>query len=261
MLNVKVIELTPELAEKLLKNNTDNRILRPRLVVQYAEDMKAGRWHENGEPIIVDPKGKLISGQHRCHAVIRSGVTLKNIVMIETNDPKMIDTGATRSVRDLSGIGNYEASTISACLMMTSEYKGKYISKALIIDKYGEWENSVKYVCGRLNGKLGIRGLRKSAVSGAILSAHLNGYPEDLIDRFCYVFTSGEMECPEEKVIILLRNIALASAYYAGGTSRAELFLKTQAALKVFEEHRVVTKLYALSEPYYKIELARSANI
>lgn len=249
MLKTKVIDLTPEIAKKYIAINTGNRRVSPELVSSYAEDMKKGRWHTNGEPIILS-NDTLISGQHRCLAVIKSGVTLKDIIVVNTDDPEMIDTGRPRSAADLYGISTYHSAMIAINIKMAT--KKKTVSKALVFEKYKEWKNECDYVYSLIyarNSKL-----RKASLAGAVLAAYLCGYPEDLLERFCKVLTSGETTSPNDKIIIALRDSILLTNSLSGETQK-KLYLKTQAALKIYAEGRTVAKLFALSEPYYKIRM------
>lgn len=68
--------LTPELAQLLIVRNDENRRIRERVIAAYAADMTEGHWEENGETIIVSRDGMLNDGQHRCLAVMRSGVSI-----------------------------------------------------------------------------------------------------------------------------------------------------------------------------------------
>jgi len=76
MMKMTRIRLTPELAAKYLTSNHKNRTLRPELIDKYAKDMRDGLWIENGDTIRFDIKGRLLDGQHRLHAIIKSGVTI-----------------------------------------------------------------------------------------------------------------------------------------------------------------------------------------
>ncbi len=69
--------LTPDMARELLDRNPANRSIVRSRVETYANDMRAGRWAFNGEPIIVSNDGRITNGQHRCAAVIASGVSIE----------------------------------------------------------------------------------------------------------------------------------------------------------------------------------------
>lgn len=54
------------------KANIHNRPFKAGLAQQYTLDILHGRWRYNGESIILSKSGALISGQHRCFAVIKA---------------------------------------------------------------------------------------------------------------------------------------------------------------------------------------------
>jgi len=68
----KVMTITPAIAEALLERNEANRPVSESNIVKYANDIAAGLWQMNGEPIILSVCGKLNDGQNRCLAVIKS---------------------------------------------------------------------------------------------------------------------------------------------------------------------------------------------
>lgn len=107
MSNIRKIEVTPEIARKLLESNYEGqRKVRKSTVEKYASDMMCGRWNTDaGGVIIISSDGRLIDGQHRLEAVIKSGATIWFYVM-EDADPSafpLIDSGVKRSVGDVIG--------------------------------------------------------------------------------------------------------------------------------------------------------------
>jgi len=70
------VEMTPELAQKYLDTQVHNRPLSKAWVTALADSMKRGEWTEDGNSIKMDDAGHLIDGQHRLHAIIRSGRTI-----------------------------------------------------------------------------------------------------------------------------------------------------------------------------------------
>lgn len=100
----EVVEVTPALAEKwLAESNTHNRKTRPRTVDSYATDMVNGDWCDDGTPIQFSRNGTVLNGQHRLRAVVKSGVTLR--VLVVSNLPEEVqesmDTGIPRSFADV----------------------------------------------------------------------------------------------------------------------------------------------------------------
>lgn len=111
----RVVNITPELAEKWLNQNSHNRNLRENAVDDYARDMAAGNWAENGESIkfargkvlLLDGQpplygGALLDGQHRLWAISESGVTLRMLVVtgVKRGAQETMDSGRKRTLSD-----------------------------------------------------------------------------------------------------------------------------------------------------------------
>lgn len=113
----QILTLTPELAEKFLKKNTQNRKLSEDTVAQYANAMIMGHWQENGIPIIIDRNGVVKDGQHRLKAVIKAAFSY-NVPLITEVAPDVmhtIDTGKQRSLVDVLTLHKFKnANELSA---------------------------------------------------------------------------------------------------------------------------------------------------
>lgn len=109
--------ITPAFAQQLLEQNPHNRHVTPAVVERYALDMAEGRWQEgNGQTVVISRNGDLMDGQHRMHAIVRSGVPISMLV-VRNVDPetfKTIDTGKPRSLPDLLSIEGYKNSIVVA---------------------------------------------------------------------------------------------------------------------------------------------------
>lgn len=71
-LKFSVVEITPKDAEVLLSKYLHNR---PISRDKYAIQMSEGKWHLNGEAIIINDKGLTDNGYHRLAACIQAGQT------------------------------------------------------------------------------------------------------------------------------------------------------------------------------------------
>lgn len=113
----EVGDLTPELAELLLKRNPANRTIKQKKVVEMQRDILEGNFPFNGEAVIVADTGDLNDGQHRCLAVLGSGRTIS--VMFSFGAPResrtTVDTGIARTPGDmLSMRGMRDANNVAA---------------------------------------------------------------------------------------------------------------------------------------------------
>lgn len=102
-LTAAVETVTPEMASRLLGTMEHNRRMRRRTVERYAREMMSGKWHLNGEPIIIGHNGRLKDGQHRLNAVVMAKVSVPMLVVKGVAEEAMasIDTGASRSYGDV----------------------------------------------------------------------------------------------------------------------------------------------------------------
>lgn len=113
----KVMDVTPELAEKWLGQNTHNRNLRENAILGYARDMEAGNWAENGEGIKFAADGTLLDGQHRLHAIVLSGRTLRMLIVtgLKNATQETMDDNRKRTVADaLTLRGEHNAAQLAA---------------------------------------------------------------------------------------------------------------------------------------------------
>lgn len=97
------LDLTPELAAEFLAQRPEHqRKVSPHHVAKLARAMSNGTFLLTPQPIIIDWNGKLHDGQHRCAAVVSSGVTIPAVI-VRGADPAtfaLIDTGKSRQAAE-----------------------------------------------------------------------------------------------------------------------------------------------------------------
>ena len=111
--------VTPELAEKWLGRNTNNRNIRDRKVNTYAAAMSSDDWIITGDGPKFDRTGRLINGQHTLLAVISSNASAWMFVFrnMPSDAQFVMDTGSKRSVADalkFAGITGCNLITLAA---------------------------------------------------------------------------------------------------------------------------------------------------
>lgn len=105
-----IVEIGPELAQKLLALNFDNnRKLSDGYVKSLSADMRAGDWGLSNDAIVLSEDFQLGNAQHRLNAVVNSGTSQRFIVLF--GSPKeafqKFDTGRKRTMEQritISGI-------------------------------------------------------------------------------------------------------------------------------------------------------------
>lgn len=84
-LYVRLVRVQPEQAAKWLSFNGHHRKVKQKDVDKYSARMSAGSWMVNGKTIVLDREGRLIGGQHRLHACVKSGVPFDTLVVWGVN--------------------------------------------------------------------------------------------------------------------------------------------------------------------------------
>ena len=121
--------ITPQKAKEYLQTNTsNNRPAKEKHIRHLASSMIQGKWKSNGDTIRFSVGGKLLDGQHRLNAVVRSGCTIEMLVVrgVEDEAFSTIDLmGASRSVGDVFSIeGVSNAKHAAAAVQAVLRYLG-----------------------------------------------------------------------------------------------------------------------------------------
>lgn len=98
-----IMDITPEIAQHLLSTSPGNRKIRNWHIDVLAGSMSRGEWRVTSQGIGVDKNGHLRDAHHRLMAVIKSGVTIKSVVVmgLPLNSYEVTDTGIARNMADL----------------------------------------------------------------------------------------------------------------------------------------------------------------
>jgi hypothetical protein len=136
--------ITPSIASSLLELNTSNRRPKNPIVSRYAKDMLNGLWKTNtAEFIKISKTNKILDGQHRLMAVVKSGVSTYFDVARGLDDDifDVLDTGTRRNASDvfkISGIKNEHA--IPSIISHYNRYKSNNFSNGQVDQKLNNTE-------------------------------------------------------------------------------------------------------------------------
>jgi len=112
--------ITPEIAKQYLGTNADNqRNLTKTHMIHLAQQMNAGQWILNGEPIIFSNDGRLIDGQHRLSALVYAKANIQFLVVrgVSPDGFMTIDKGKMRTNSDIMSIEKIPNSAITASVV------------------------------------------------------------------------------------------------------------------------------------------------
>lgn len=112
------VTITPERAAVLFSRNPDNRNLREAKITQLASDLTQGKFHFNGESIIIANDGYLNDGQHRLFACLKTGISFDTILVVGTERASRfsIDTGSAKSASDHLSVQGFQNTSTAAAM-------------------------------------------------------------------------------------------------------------------------------------------------
>jgi hypothetical protein len=116
--DLDVMLVTPEMAEEWLGVNENNRNISKVHVDLIVADMEQGNFMFTGDAIKFAWDGKLLDGQHRLHAIVKSGIAQQMLVVrgLPRAAQEVMDTGRKRTASDALKLrgGNNTAVTAAA---------------------------------------------------------------------------------------------------------------------------------------------------
>jgi len=153
-----IVEIDSKTAEQILaERNNGNRPSKPNKVQQFALDMETGRWGLTGDTIKFGTDGRLLDGQNRLSASVRTGKPFRTHVVFGI-DPALfgrMDIGKPRNAADILHIAGFKyASTLAAAirwayLLDTDPYNRETLQPDFVLDlarnKYSDIETFLKY--------------------------------------------------------------------------------------------------------------------
>lgn len=266
MLKAKEMIITPELAQKLLEKNTNNRNLSTNTVNKYALDMLSGRWNEgNADPIVINKNGILENGQHRLNAVIKAGVPVK-FLLVENGESAggTYDRGRARTTNDTLIINGLvdptevrnKVSMIRAMAQFKNE--SRLLSDSLIQDYLLDHEVDIYRAIqatrsGRRKYSSKNQGVarRKEIVLCAYCAMRCS-IPGTTLDGFFEVVNTGFMEYKWQTSAIILRNALIDKQLTIGkdfsSISKAyALYLTTEKAIIDYVKMNPRTRPYRIT--------------
>jgi hypothetical protein len=166
------MNVTPARAKEWLGNNFKNRPISEDVVLAYMRDMVNGEWVETHQGIAFNDKDELIDGQHRLHAIARSGVTIRMMVTFglpsavagkEMTTMDAVDRGRTRSVADQLKIqhgmkdGSAIAAVCKSIAAICSQERTRRLSVGQTLEIFRAFESPVKWVIAHRSKEAGLR--------------------------------------------------------------------------------------------------------
>ena len=227
-IEVYLLEITPEVAEVMLRKKNTNRTLKLSQLNRIKRALEQERWEINGETIIFDHAGQLIEGQHRLKAVVESGYTIRTLVVrgIDRERFKTMGQGSKRTAGDILGIqGVKNSRNIAAALRWVYRYEHDMMMNAhpnVTDDELADTITEHEAIIESLS--FGVKA-HSLAAPGMVTALHYLCSQRDkaLANHFFWTFATGE-HLEKGDAILVLRDRFLQGL----GKRKARLILRDE---------------------------------
>lgn len=240
--------ITPKKAREYLDNQNINRKVSQLEINKMVVNMQKGLWVQESAPIIFDYEGKLIDGQHRMHAVIKSGIGQWFIVLFNYSKEAMsvLDIGKCRSaanVGQVKGLNINHRHTACVSALELPEKGVSNFSKSLIVEYFIRFEEGVRFAVDNSSG-----GEKMPSPLCGLLAKAYYYEDRDALFNFMIVFGSGMASGEHEWAAIALRNycqkMRQEQAFYMTWQRRIDLYLRCQNALTHFLAREAIRNVH-----------------
>lgn len=239
--------VTPDEAKQMLSNLYHRqRPLNRGHMLRVSADMAEGRFQLCPDPVVILRDGRVVNGQHRLRAIVESGTTQAMMVSCgwEEGVYDIMDAGLRRALslrveqpwlRHKNGIGAVRSTMVGG-----NPTRAAGISEQALVAFALDHEPT--FVA--LFNMPGARAVR-AGVLGVCARALLAGEDRDRVERFLYLVHAGKGATDGEGAALVLFQWLVRTRGLTGHVGQAEVFKKTQSALRAFLDDRDLAKLYA----------------
>ena len=230
--------ITPEIAESLLadERRAANRSIRKAHVDEYVRAIEKGLWDEyNGVPIILDENGCLLDGQHRCAAIVATGVTVICLVVegVKKESIHTVDICQIRSAENCIALMGYDvaknvAAIAKAKLMYDNGRKcgddsgsNNKVSKPEIVEEVinnVEFYNNIAEIAVEINEKSD-KAFTIAEIGGIFAYLITIGHSYETVSMFFDLMCAGEYGTPYRSALIKLAKLKHK------GSNRAQVWI------------------------------------
>lgn len=140
-IEVSLQEISPSLAADILTQNDKNRQIAKGIVDKYVRDMEGGRWAINGQTIKVSKNGRLLDGQHRLSASVKSNQSFVGIIVRGLDDSVFdtFDVGNKRALADiLSDMGEINTALLAGAVRQLWQLKSGLVQARTVSPSVNE---------------------------------------------------------------------------------------------------------------------------
>jgi hypothetical protein len=236
-LNCFLVIVTPEMAKQWLLKNNFNRPLKPKLVDNYVRQIEAGNWRRTHQGIAFDEEGVVLDGQHRLHAIIRTGQSLPMLIFLNENQSahESIDGGKPRTLLDVVRLELLDDTIKGKHISVLKEmWAGRYcksqnhLSATEVINIYRRHHQAVRFAVDMLENNV-----VNNTTLIAVVARASHTVPKEKVLEFCNILRTGTGEHPSAKLVLEFRAWLLRLRDRQEATRR-EIYKRAETVLLAF---------------------------
>jgi hypothetical protein len=248
--------IDPALAEAYFALNHKNKKINEYDVARLASDILAGRFYLHHQGIAFDDKGRLRDGQHRLLAIIRANRGVWMMVAYGLSDEAVsaIDQQRGRTLADTMRI--VDDVSISAAESATANQMSRAGAPSLRPSSlnaarafFKQHELAIRYATKLLSR--GGKGVDIAPVRSVFGRAYYH-LSSATLERAAAVLAGG-LPKQEEATMMHFRGFLKDMVGASNGTINAEIYWKTERALKAFSVGEVLTRIYAATSEQFPL--------
>ena len=256
-LNCFLVIVTPEMAKQWLLKNNFNRPLKPKLVDNYVRQIEAGHWRRTHQGIAFDEEGVVLDGQHRLHAIIRTGQSLPMLIFQAAHES--IDGGKPRTLLDIVRLELLDDTIKGKHISVLKEmWAGRHcksqnhLSATEVINMYRRHHLPVRFAVDMLENNI-----VNNTTLVAVVARACHTVPKEKILEFCNILRTGSGDHPIAKLVLEFRHWLLRLCDRQEATRREiykraetvlQAFLRNETSCEMVREHKELFPLYSRSE-------------
>ena len=271
------MDVSPELAKTWLGNNFRNRPISDDVVAAYARDMINGVWVATHQGVAFNDQDALIDGQHRLHAIVKCGRTVRMMVTFglpaqikgrEMTTMDAIDRGRTRSVADQLKIqhglkdGSAIAMICASICAICSGKKTRRLSVGQTLEIYRAFEHAITYVIVHRPTDHGLRAAGVSAAFAFALATEEGffGGATPIAQLYTQLMT-GESRRPSAPIVLLREFLVSDDAKLLNRSTDRGLAELVLHAIKLARDGVKLTKLTPSTDGVDHYRALQSARV
>jgi len=248
----ETVIITPKQAESWLELNKDNRKTSKKKIMEYANEIKNGRWRYTHQGIAFDKDGYLLDGQHRLQAIIDSGIALKTVVAcgVDRGEFTILDRGFPRNLMVITGIEKYytEIYTLLITFVLKHSTRPSPDDVYILHKILGTTVSQLKDSCNAKTKFYTSAPFRTAAIV-AIKSGENQNYVFDCYKKLAY----GSQTMPPVAFSIYKNHTTTGNSAWA---SRIEIYCKARFAFTEQNKNNRMIRINDLLQEQYEKEVS-----